>query len=380
MVFRVMRNSMLSETALLGKAFDALRDRLPPAWSLLELGREMLLLPGGIVIDGAIEVTDPEGASATIIVEAKRRPIEARQVSQLLDNWQRMLLPQSRENFGPASNLSYMIVAPFLGPSAKERLSEGGISFADATGNVRFVTSRPAIFIEAQGETRNPWRENVPLRSLRGRGAGRVVRGLLDYRPPFGTRELAALTRSSVASISRVVDLLDREAILYREVSRGPIVTVEWERLIRRWAADYDFLNANRMIPSLEPRGIPRLFEKLRDADFKYAITGSFAAVRLAPVAEPRLAIIYAENPDAAMSHLGLRPADTGANVLIGQPFDPVVFDRTQCADGITYARVTQVAADLMKGPGRGPAEAESLVEWMHSNEDLWQLPLTQTT
>ena len=30
------------------------------------------------------------------------------------------------------------------------------------------------------------------------------------------------------------------------------------------------------------------------------------------------------------MNRLGLRPADTGGNVLIGQPFDPVVFDRTE--------------------------------------------------
>ena len=74
------------------------------------------------------------------------------------------------------------------------------------------------------------------------------------------------------------------------------------------------------------------------------------------------------------MQQLGLRPADTGANVLIGKPFDPVVFERTESDDGITYARVTQVVADLMTGPGRGPAESESLIEWMRDNEPAWQL------
>ena len=79
------------------------------------------------------------------------------------------------------------------------------------------------------------------------------------------------------------------------------------------------------------------------------------------------------------MKRLGLRPADTGGNVLIGQPFDPVVFDRTERDGGINYARMTQVAADLMTGPGRGPAEAEGLIEWMESNEDLWRLSPTPT-
>ena len=122
-------------------------------------------------------------------------------------------------------------------------------------------------------------------------------------------------------------------------------------------------------------RGV--LFERLRNANFRYAVTGSFAATRLAPVAEPRLVTIYAEDPEAAAGQLGLRSAETGGNVLILRPFDPVAFERAQCADGITYTRVTQVLADLMKGPGRGPAEAEGLVEWMRDNEDIWKLPVT---
>ena len=122
------------------------------------------------------------------------------------------------------------------------------------------------------------------------------------------------------------------------------------------------------------------MFDKLREAEFGYAVTGSFAGNRYAPLAEPRLATVYVADLGDAMNRLGLRLADTGGNVLIGQPFDPVVFDRTEQDNGITYARVTQVAADLMTGPGRGPAEAEGLIEWMEVNEDVWRLPSTPTT
>ena len=362
---------------MLDQACQAIRQRLPPGWDLTEQlssGKDRLRF------DGALVLADPQGLTANIAAEVKRRPVEARDVSLLADYWARALLSQSQEPGGAEGDSILMVVAPFLGPSAKDRLAEARISFADATGNIRLVSSRPAVFIEASGAARNPWRENLPLRSFKGSRSGRVVRAFLDYRPPFGTRELSSLTGNAPASVSRVADLLEREAIIQRDRSRGPVSGVDWERLLRRWALDYDFSTANTLTPCLEARGVTSLMDKLRGAGFTYAVTGSFAAVRHAPVAEPRLVTVYTPNAGDAINRLGIRQADSGANVLIGKPFDPVVFDRTEEDGGVTYARVTQVAVDLMKSPGRGPAEAESLIEWMRSNEDVWRLvPSTPT-
>ena len=378
-LFSTMLNGIYSETLLLSEVADELRRRLPPDWSLERLGQELSAGPGGSRVDAALALTDPRGESATVIVEAKGQPLEARAVNSLLYQSQR-LLDAGIEAAGSGGSRCLMVISPFLGPAAKERLADAGISYADATGNLRFVTSRPAVFIETEGAARNPWRENVPLRSLQGRRSARVVRAFLDYRPPYGTRELAALSENAPASISRVAELLERDAIIERASPRGAFVSVDWKRLLRRWAVDYNFSSANRMIPCLEPRGLPRLFQKLREAEFGYAVTGSFAGNRYAPLAEPRLAAVYVADLGDATDRLGLRPADTGGNVLIGQPFDPVVFDRTEHDDGITYTRMTQVAADLMTGPGRGPSEAEGLIEWMEVNEEAWRLPSTPTT
>ena len=145
------------------------------------------------------------------------------------------LLRTNGEVQGPDECSSLMVIAPFVGPAAKERLADAGISYADATGNMRFVTTRPAVFIETKGAVRNPWRENVPLRSLQGRRSARVVRAVLDYLPPFGTRELATLTGNAPASISRVAGLLEQDAIIERASPRGAIVSVDWKRLLRRW-------------------------------------------------------------------------------------------------------------------------------------------------
>ena len=356
---------------MLEEACQAIRQRLPTGWSLAEQREQFPIQAGRFHADVLLTLADPQGLTADVIIEVKRRPVEAREVGVLADRWSRVLLPQVQGSDGDAV---FMVVAPFVGPSAKDRLAEAGISFADATGNVRLVSTRPAVFIEAAGAVRNPWRENLPLRSLKGGRSGRVVRAFLDHRPPFGTRELSTLTGNAPASVSRVADLLERESIIQRDGPRGPISQVDWERLLRRWALDYDFSEANELIPCLEARGVTAVMDKLRGADITYAVTGSFAAVRYAPVAEPRLVTVFTPNPRDAINRLGLHRADSGANVLIGKPFDPVVFDRTEEDGGVTYARVTQAATDLLTGPGRGPAEAESLIDWMRSNEDAWRL------
>ena len=374
------RNNPVAENTLLEETYQALRDRLPPGWYLTSQGEQFPGESNRFGIDDSFALADPQGLTANIIVEAKARPVEAQQVTLLADRWARVLLPRIQETWGTDSDAILMVVAPFLGPSAKDRLAEAGFSFADATGNLRLVSNRPAIFIEASGAVRNPWRENLPLRSLKGNRSGRIVRAFLDYCPPFGTREISSLTGNSLASVSRVADLLEREAIIQRDRSRGPISGVDWERLLRRWALDYNFSEANVLTPCIEARGVTSLMDKLRGVDFTYAVTGSFAAVRHAPVAEPRLVTVYTRNVRHAMDRLGLRPADSGANVLIGKPFDPVVFDRMEEDDGLTYAGVAQVAVDLMKGPGRGPAEAESLIDWMHSHEGIWRFPPSTPT
>jgi hypothetical protein len=327
--------------------------------------------------DAIWELRGPDGLSSDIIVETKGHPVEPRMVDRIASR----LKTLSTARYEQAGAIPVcMLVSTYLSPLARERLTEAGISYADATGNLRFTVDRPAVYIETQGADRNPFRENRPLHSLKGGRAARVVRGLLDYRPPFGTRELAGRTESSAAMVSRVANLLEPDGIVTKESPRGRIVLVDWEALARRWAMDYDFASSNALTMWLEPRGTRALFSRLRDTGIRYAVTGSFAGYRFAPVAEPRLAALYIDDPDTTAQSLGLRPAETGGNVLLVRPFDPVVFERAEYDDGIIFARVTQTLLDLMTGPGRGPAEAEALLEWMRDNEDAWKLPLTETT
>lgn len=377
----MMRNSVVYETQLIDDAVENIGERLPPGWNLRSSERDATVPSSQgfkLQVDAILEIRAPDGISSEIIVETKLKPVQPSILSSVESHLAASARARREQNGTTGSEPVSMLISPYLSPLTRKRLTEAGISYADATGNIRLAVERPAVFVQNQGADKNPVREERPLRSLKGGRAARAVRALMDYRTPFGTRELAAETESSPAMVSRVVNLLEPDEIVTKEGRRGRIVSVDWETLAAKWAEDYNFSTSNTPTTWLEPRGAAPVLARLRGAEFRYAVTGSFAASRLAPFAEPRLVSLYADDPLAAASSLGLRPAETGSNVLIARPFDAVAVERVALADGVAYAHVTQVLLDLMTGPGRGPAEAEALMEWMKDNEDRWKLDLTK--
>ena len=136
-------------------------------------------------------------------------------------------------------------------------------------------------------------------------------------------------------------------------------------------------LGSNRVLSVVEPRGADAMVNKLRAADQDYALTASAVASRVAPVAPSRLIVIYTETPESLASDLGVTPVDSGANVLLVEPFSPVLMQRTEARDGLRCAALSQVAADLLTSPGRGPGEAEALIAWMRENESEWRRTLS---
>jgi hypothetical protein len=169
-----------------------------------------------------------------------------------------------------------------------------------------------------------------------------------------------------------VIDFLAREALIEKD-QRGVVVRVDWKGVIRRWAEDYSFTKSNRVSTFLEARGPGAVREKISKVRWKYAITGSIPASMIAPVAAPRLMQVYVEDASITADALDLRVAESGANVMLVEPFSEVVFDRTTQRDGIVCAALSQVAVDLLTSPGRGPQEADELLEWMAGNEDGWR-------
>ena len=264
-----------------------------------------------------------------------------------------------------------VVAAAYLSPRARALLRDRGVGYADITGNVRIEVSTPGLFIATDGADHDPWPRDHKLRSLRGRGAARAMRAIIDTSPPCGVRELAQSTGASAPTLSRVLDLLEREAIVTR--TRGAVSTVDWQDAIRRWAEDYDQTDSNTPTTVLEPRGLPALENRLRATKFEYAATGALAAQRFDPIAPARLAAIYVTDAIQAIERLDLRETEAGADVVLLEPLDPAVFDRTVDRDGLRCVAPSQLAVDLLTGPGREPSQGEQMLNWMEKNEHVWR-------
>jgi len=349
----------LNERQLLRLALDTIRARLPPTWSVEEEP-----VKRNIAIDLSATLRAPDGRRKRLLIEAKT----------LLNTRDVPLLAQRVLSFEPAAvDATRIVAARYLSPRAREALSAAGISYVDATGNASIKIDDPAVFVETAGSTSDPWRTpDRPTNSLRGRPAARVVRALADMPPPWKVRELAGAAGTSLGSTARTLDFLDREALIRRDPS-GTITTVEWEALIQRWAADYDVARSRRVVRLIEPRGIERVEPVLQKADVEYAISGSLAARRRAEYAEPRLALVYTDEPDRVTEKLALRESDVRSNVVIVEPQDDLPFLRSWSDAGIHYAALPQVAVDLLSGPGRNPEEGKALLRWMRQSEAQWR-------
>ena len=309
--------------------------------------------------DARLQVSGPDGRSAYLTVYT-RQSLQPRDV----------LVLRAQLQEAPPENP--MVVVPYLSPSVRERLVDAGLGFVDLTGSVRVVLSSPGLFIEASGADVNPERSARPSRSLRGGKAGRIVRALIDRKEPSGVRALAAVTGVNPGYVSRIVAMLDEQALIERS-GRGRIVSVDWPRLLERWSQEAPLSSRGKQTMCLEPRGLAALTRRLGTCSLHYTVTATLAVLELAPVAAGYLAVVYVDNARAAVSVLDLRIAEGGANVMLIEPEDEWVFEGRTLRNGLRAVAISQAAADLLTSPGRGPAEAEALIAWMGENERAWR-------
>ena len=345
-------------------AVDLLRKRLPATWTLYATVEPKRRDPR---VDAELRLRAPDGAEITVLVEAKRL-LNTRDVPVSLEALQRTAASRGDDN------AVLLLAARYLAPATRERIAAAGAGYVDLTGNVQLAADRPALLVRDRGADRDPWRgPGRPRGTLKGPPAARVVRALIDFVPPYSVPELAERAGASTGATYRVVKFLEEQDLLRRE-RRGPVSDVQWRSVLERWSRDYGFAQSNTVGTFLEPRGLATLTARLGAAsELDYVLTGSLAAERFAAYAPARLAMLYVRDITAAASLLELRPTATGANVALASGDYDVVFERTQVVDDIRLAAVSQVAVDLLTGPGRNPSEAGALLDWMEGNEPVWR-------
>ena len=338
------------------------RDRVPATWTVEEYynptrdqGRP----------DLEMSIQAPDGQRLRLVFEVKRT-VERRDIGAVTR--------QARALAASAESVP-VVAAQYLAPSVRDALAEDGLSYADATGNLRIAADAPALFIADRGQDRDPWRQGRPRGTLKGEPAARVTRALLDFDRAWRVRELIATSGASNGATYRVLDYLQREDLVSKSEDR--YVLNDWERLLRQWSSEAPFTSAARAASFIEPRGVGDFLNKVaKGAPFPVAVTGSFAAGEWATYAPAKAAYVYVSSIEDAAEQWGLRPNDVAPNVVLLEPgiVDAFQFVNTVTSrDGYPVAAPAQVAADLLNGPGREPAEGEYLIEWMRVNEGKWR-------
>lgn len=352
----------------------ALREGLGPMWRVRS--RTKVLSPSGkYEVDAVLRLEAPDGTHATLLVEARARVLPA-DVARLAHvkaaaarEW-----PDRRQMF---------LVAPYLSPRTREACRAQGVAYADQSGAWWLHSERPAIRWERTGALRNPDPQSRGIASLRGRKTPRVLRALIDREPPFTIKGLAAMTGLASSTVSKVLALLEEEALVTRGSSRS-VEKVDWRGLLDRWAMDYRTERDNRALRYLAPRGIAPILEKLKavgatanDPRQRWAMTGAWSARRHVDLLMGARLLVYVDRPSLFKDIAGLRPArGPESNVVLLVPRDGRVFAESVCDGGLWYAPWSQTAVDLLGGTDREPSAGENLLDWMESNEGLWRSQL----
>lgn len=142
------------------------------------------------------------------------------------------------------------------------------------------------------------------------------------------------LVEPSTRQRQRPFPLVD-ERLIERE-PRRPVTGVAWETLLRQITSSYSLFDSNETSTWVASSGPAQLLEDLAGKNARrWAVSGSFAASGLVSVAAAQTAVIYTDDPEWLAKVARLLPTDTGANVVLAQPFDPIVFERIE---GLTAA------------------------------------------
>jgi hypothetical protein len=332
--------------------------------------------PGlGDAVDGVWGIRDTSSHISTqILVQAERR-LTPKSAAAVFGGQASLL-----RHLSPGTAI--LVISPWLGRPTRAALEREGINYVDQTGNVYLRIRRPGVYVHLQGSDRDPSpRSRGPAR-LTGALANRLVRALVDVRPPYRAADLARATDLSPGYLSRALDSLD-ELALIRRSGRGTIDEVDWLELIRTRAATYALLRSNVSNTYTSPRGWEAALNSLPSGRGRVAVTGSVAANQINPVAAPGQLVLYVADErtrDLVQKACRLLPAKRGGDVVLLLPADASHLWGAMDVPSLPAPTValSQLAIDCLAGNGRLPEEGEAVVRLMSEHEDRWRLSSLQ--
>jgi hypothetical protein len=256
-----------------------------------------------------------------------------------------------------------IFMAPYVSARSAEICKNEGMGFIDLAGNCYLSFDR--VFINREGKP-NPFRAKRYLHSLFSTKATRILRVLLHY--PGRKWKLEYLAREANVSLGQVFAV--KEMLLnseWVEYGKDGIRITEPALLLRSWADDYrytlnDVSDFYTMLPLDECE--QKLASFCEAKHIEYGISGFSGAARLAPSVKYNRIMMFVQGDRGLLARaLNLKKAESGANIILMEPYDNGVFYGSTIMDSMRIVSPVQLFLDLHSVPGRGQEAAESLFE-----------------
>ena len=259
-----------------------------------------------------------------------------------------------------------VVVAEEMTGKAREILAAAGIGAVDGLGNVHL--DLPGLIMRITG-TRRTRRPAGPIR-LSGKSGLVAQAMLLDVERSWRVSDLTERCAVSAGLVHRVLRRLEDEGAVAAH-GAGPNKKRRLSNpaaLLDLWAEEHrdrPYRQPAFILAQSTDQLIGSLCDGLEAAAIDYALTGSAAAVRIAPfisnvpVAEVWLASAVAAGDVCAQ--IGATPVESGPNVVLLQERDdgPLAFRTHQ--PGMWATNLFRLYVDLRRGPRRGAEQAEHL-------------------
>lgn len=295
---------------------------------------------------------DGGGRRDTLVIEYRSQG-HPRQLRDAIDRLLRFRHRSNRQDY-------LVVAAPFITAEGAKVCQEEGVGYYDLAGNCRLIFGN--YYVERSGQP-NPFRkDHVGASNLYGPKSERVLRVLFDGQE-WKVVPLAERAHVSTGTVSIVRNLL-----LEREWAKdGPsgLKLTQAKKLLTDWATVW---KRRRETPktyfTLKPLAeIEAAMAKFADQHHaQFALTGAAGAWRVAPMTRYNRTQVYWEgDPEQLAAGVGLKQADTGANVHLLTPRDEGVFFAKQAVEGLPVVSSLQLYLDLQRDPARGEEAAEHL-------------------
>ena len=254
-----------------------------------------------------------------------------------------------------------IFVAPYIAPRSAAICKEAGIGYVDLSGNC-FIAFRQ-IFINRE-KSGNQFPFKTGLSSIYSPKSERILRVLLVY--PYRTWKAIDLAKEAQVSLGMITQVSKKliEEEWLKKTSQGISLT-QPENLLADWSNNYTIKrNVQNNYYSMKPLQDLEIeiADTCRMMNIPYALTGFSASNRLAPMVRGQRAMLYVSRDiDSVAEKVGLKPVESGANIILIQPYDDGVFWNAKSIGDLEISEPVQVYLDLKRYPGRGEEAADFL-------------------